>query len=83
MLEVKKKKGESFESLLRRFNRRIQQSGRLLSARKIRFYERPKNKNAKKSAALRCLKVSAKREYLDRIGKLPEDTRRGRGRGRR
>lgn len=80
MVEVKKKKGESFESLLRRFNRRIQQSGKLLTARKIRFYERPKNKNSQKSAALRRMEISQKREYLERIGQLPEDTRRGRGR---
>ena len=80
MPEVKRKKGESFESMLRRFNRRIQQSGRMLQARKIRFFEPKKNKNAQKSSALRRKQISIKRDYLERIGQLPEPTRRGRRR---
>ena len=42
MVEVKKKDNESFDSLLRRFNRKIQQSGVLIRARRIRFFESPK-----------------------------------------
>lgn len=81
MAEVKRKKGESFESLLRRFSRRIQQGGRLLEARKIRYNTRIKSKNALKASALRRMHISNKRAYLERIGQLPEDTRRGK-RGR-
>lgn len=77
MSEVKRKKGESFESMLRRFSRRVQQSGRMLQARKIRFHEPKKNKNAQKSSALRSLQISKKRDYLERIGQLPEPKRRG------
>ncbi len=80
MPEVKRKKGESFESMLRRFSRRVQQSGRMLQARKIRFNEPKKNKNAQKSSALRRMQIAEKREYLDRIGQLPEPKRRGRRR---
>ncbi len=80
MAEVKRKKGESFESLLRRFNRRIQQGGRIIQARKIRFHEANKSKNAQKATALRKLQIQAKRSYLERIGQLPEDTRRGKRR---
>lgn len=80
MAEVKRKKSESFESLLRRFNKRIQQSGRLLEARKIRFFDRNKSKNANKASALRSLQIADKRQYLERIGQLPEETRRGRRR---
>ncbi|MFC1787943.1 30S ribosomal protein S21, partial [Patescibacteria group bacterium] len=43
VLEVKRRKGESFEALLRRFGRRIQQSGKMLEARKLRFYARDPN----------------------------------------
>jgi len=42
--EVKRKKSETFESLLRRFHKKIQQSGRLIQSRKIRFHERPVNR---------------------------------------
>ena len=42
MVEVKKKDGESFESMFRRFSRKIQQSGVLIRARKTRFYTREK-----------------------------------------
>jgi len=71
--EVKRKKSETFESLLRRFHKKLQQSGRLIQSRKIRFYERPKNKNKVRREALRRLEISEKREYLKKIGKLPED----------
>ncbi|MBU0531264.1 MAG: 30S ribosomal protein S21 [Candidatus Uhrbacteria bacterium] len=80
MAEVKRKKSESFESLLRRFNKRIQQSGRMLEARKLRFHDRIKSKNAGKASALRRLQIAEKRQYLERIGQLPEETRRGRRR---
>ncbi len=80
MVEVKRKKGESFEGLLRRFSRRLQQSGKVLSARKIRFHESDPNKNALKRSALRRDKIKQKREYLIKIGHLVEDRRRGRRR---
>lgn len=73
VVEVKKKKGESFESLMRRFSRRVQESGRMLQARKIRFRESEKNKNAERDAALRRLELSAKREYLLKTGKAKEE----------
>lgn len=73
MAETKRKKGESFESLLRRFKKKIQQSGILIQSRKIRYYERPKSKNRRKSEALRRLEITAEREYLKKIGRLPEE----------
>ena len=80
MPEVKRKKGESFESLLRRFSRSVQQSGQLLQARKIRFFTRPLSKNASRSSALRRMQITDKRAYLERIGQLPEETRKGKRR---
>ena len=73
MVEVKRKKGESFEALLRRFGKRIQQSGRLLQAKKVRFYESPKSKTSERNAALRRQFLGAKREYLLKTGKLKEE----------
>lgn len=73
MTEIKRKKGETFESLLRRFNKKLQQSGRLIQSRKIRFYERPKNKTKVRQEALRRKEIGEKREYLKKIGKLKEE----------
>ncbi|MFA6254992.1 MAG: 30S ribosomal protein S21 [Patescibacteria group bacterium] len=73
MAEVKRKKSETFESLLRRFHKKLQQSGRLIQSRKIRFYERPKNKTQIRREALRRKEIQVKREYLKKIGKLKED----------
>ncbi len=69
MVEVKKKENESFESLLRRFNRKIQQSGVLVRARKIRFFESPKSRNLQKVAARRRSQIKAQKEELKRMGK--------------
>ncbi len=72
MIEVKKKGSESLSSLLRRFNRKVQQSGILVQARKIRFYARPKSKKKVKESAIRCAKIAKEKEYLRKIGKEME-----------
>lgn len=71
MVEVKRKEGESFESLLRRFNRKIQQSGVLVRARRIRFFEPTKSRNLVREDALRRAQNKEKREELKKLGKLP------------
>jgi len=81
LVEVKKKSGESPESMLRRFTKRVQQSGVLIRAKKGRYFEPPKNKRAKKEDAKRRQEARAKKEYLRKIGKLEEmDKKRGRRR---
>jgi len=80
VVEVKKKDGESFESLLRRFNRKIQQSGVLVRARKIRFYAPGKSRNLLREDALRRAVNKEKREELKKLGKLPSVTNRFRRR---
>jgi small subunit ribosomal protein S21 len=71
LVEVKRKEGESFESLVRRFNRKIQQSGILARARRIRFYEPVKSRNILRENAQRRAENREKREELKRLGKLP------------
>ncbi len=73
MADVKRKKGESFESLLRRFSRKVQQSGKLLQARKIRFHAAPKSKNAVHDGALRREYLRAKKEFLIKTGQKTEE----------
>jgi len=74
--EVKRKKGETFEALVRRFSKKIQQSGRLIQSRKIRYYTPDKNKTAIRSAAARRNEITEKREYLKKIGKLVDEKER-------
>ena len=77
MLKVERKKGESFESLLRRFSRRVQESGKVLEARKLRYFAEKPNKNQTRASALRRLSKRVKRDYLMRIGQLKEEPRKG------
>lgn len=72
MVNVKRRKNENFESLYRRFSRRVQQSGMILQVRKTRFHEDKPNDEKVKRSALRRLKTGAKRAYLIRIGQLEE-----------
>lgn len=73
MVEFKRKKGETFESFLRRFNKRLQQSGRLYEARKKRYHSRSKNEAAKRKSALIGLELRDKKEYMRRTGKLKDE----------
>ncbi|MCD4704721.1 30S ribosomal protein S21 [bacterium] len=73
MVEVKSKGNESFEKLIRRFTKKIIQSGKLLQARKIRFRNKGKNYYKKKGAALYKMKAQDKRDYLRKIGKLDDE----------
>ncbi len=72
MVEVRRKEGESVESLLRRFTKRVQQSGVLLRAKRGRFYEPPKTKRKVREDALRRKGIREHKEYLRKIGKLDE-----------
>jgi ribosomal protein S21 len=78
MTEVKRKKGESFESLLRRFSTRVQKSGRLIQAKKVRFLKTEENKTKKKAAALKRKAMTEKINYMLRAGKITEEDLRGR-----
>ena len=75
MVEVKRKKSETFEALVRRFGKKIQQSGRLLQVRKVSYHNPKKNKTALRATAARRQKISAEREYKRKIGILEEEPR--------
>lgn len=53
MTHVQRKENESTENLIRRFNRRVLQSGVLSAARKNRFHQREPNRNARRTEAIR------------------------------
>ena len=53
MQSVTRKDGEPFESLIRRFNRKVQQSGNLTSARKRMYFEKDLSKRESREIAIR------------------------------
>lgn len=82
-IEVKRKKGESFEAFFRRFSRRLQQSGKVLDVRASRYFEREPNKNKTRDSALRRLTMGERREYLLKTGKIKEEDLRAKKHGGR
>jgi len=58
--EVKVGENESFETALKRFNRKIQQDGILAEARRREHYEKPSVKRKKKAAAAKRRRASTK-----------------------
>ena len=62
MAEVKASENESFESLLRRFNKKVQQTGVLSELRRRKHYEKPsvrrnRKKEAKKRSVARAMRT--------------------------
>ena len=53
MTNVVSGQGESFESLLKRFNRKVQHAGILSEVRRREHYEKPSVKRKRKQAASR------------------------------
>lgn len=72
MIEVKKKDRESPESLIRRFSRRIQQSGVLVRARRVRFRSEEKSKREMREGAMYKVKVRKVVSKLKKMGKFDD-----------
>lgn len=72
-IEVKRKKGESFESMVRRFSRRVMQSGVVLEFKKKQFKRRVDSKGRCKKNTLARKEYREKREFLKKLGRLPEE----------
>ena len=73
MTEFKRKKGESFESFLRRFNKGLRNSKTLNIARKKRVLAPEKSRREQKEYALKSLELRKQKNYLRKIGKLSEE----------
>jgi len=72
-VEVKKQQGETTRGLIRRFSRRIQQSGVLIRARKERFHEKEKSKRERRDSAVYGVKIGKEKEKLRKMGLLEEE----------
>lgn len=84
MVEVKRKKGEPFDALLRRFQNRFRQSGTAQEQKKEgrRYYSGGKNRNQRRESALRREQQKERYAYLAKTGQLKEDPKKRNG-GRR
>lgn len=74
MVEVKRKPNESIGSLLRRFNRFVQQSGVLLKAKRSQFRQKKQTERKEKNAAIMGMHLSELRKRLEKLGKYDEET---------
>ena len=74
MIEVKRKEKETPESLIRRFSRRVQQSGVLVHARKGRFRKDEKSRREMREGAMYKAKVKKVVDRLKKMGKFDEET---------
>lgn len=74
MVEVKRKTNESVGSLLRRFNRFVQQSGILLKAKNSQFRSKRQTERKEKMSAIMGMHLSALRKRLEKLGKYDEET---------
>lgn len=79
-VEVQKTGSESSLSLLRRFTKRVQGSGVLNKVRGLRYKTRNQSTLKKKVATLKFIERQVERERLAKLGKLPVEKKRGRGR---
>ncbi len=71
-LEVKRQDKESSQGLIRRFTKKLKQSGILVRVRKTRYKDKPKSRQMKKRAALRREETKKEYEKLSKLGKTPK-----------
>ncbi len=77
-VNIQKNANESASSVLRRFTKKVQESGVLNRVRSIKYTQRNLSYYKKKKAALEKLKRQLDREQLIKLGKLTVPTRGGR-----
>jgi ribosomal protein S21 len=71
-VKVEKQPNENSTSVIRRFTKRVQQSGVLHRAKNLRYAQRDTSKQMKKRQTLKSLRRKEEREELIKLGKLPE-----------
>ncbi len=79
-IEVKKTASENNMSLIRRFSRRVQEAGIIITVKGKRYNEREPGKLARKNSALSRLARRKEIEVLKKLGKWKERPARRGGR---
>ncbi len=70
VIEVKKNPNENNSSILRRFSRRIQESGIVRKVKGARYNERKESKLKVKKSALKRMARRIEIEHLKKLGKM-------------
>ncbi|MEW5908059.1 MAG: 30S ribosomal protein S21 [Patescibacteria group bacterium] len=70
MIEVKRSENESSLSLIRRFTKKVQQSGILKRVHSSQFKTRRESNLDKKEKALKRVKAKKRMDYLWKLGKI-------------
>ena len=68
--EIKRKERKTNQALIRRFTKRLRDSGVLINAKKSQFRERPKSAQMKKRAVLRKLEIRKEYEKKSKLGAI-------------
>lgn len=63
MAKQEKKPGESIDSVLRKFKRKIKDEGIMIELRKREFYEKPSDKRKRKAKAAKRRTIQQQRSY--------------------
>jgi ribosomal protein S21 len=69
-VDIKKNKNENNLSMLKRFTRKVQESGVLQRVRSERYLERQKSENVRKAKKLVSLKKKESYDKLVKLGKV-------------
>ncbi len=76
-VEVTKKKNESNISLLKRFTKKVQESGVIKKSKSIRYQDRPQSDYVKKKKRLKSLDKTAEIQKKIKLGKFTVTNKRG------
>jgi ribosomal protein S21 len=71
-VQIDKNNNESSANVIRRFQKRVQNSGIVRRLRDNRYYKRIKSENVRRSARLKKLTKKTAYERLYKLGKTPE-----------
>lgn len=73
MIQIKRKGQETTLNLLKRFSRRVKQSGNILRFKEAQFKQRSKSNLKKKREALKKIAKKEKIDKLYKLGKLDKE----------
>lgn len=71
-IEVKKNTNENNVNLIRRFSRRVQESGIIPRVKSLRYNERPMSKLSQKVMTVKRIAKRKETEKLRKLGKIAE-----------
>lgn len=73
MLEIKRKKGEPFDSFMRRTKRDWQRTGRIIEVKRRKRRTGRPSKNVQRKQAVKRAHLLSKLNYLRKTGRLKEE----------